>query len=118
MPTSHPPPSGPVAIPIDDSLDLHTFHPRDIPSLIPEYLSLCREKGILRVRLIHGKGKGVLRERVHAILSGLEWVSEFFLADRLGGDWGATIVILAPPGQSGLFAGHLSSKEDRHLERK
>ncbi len=96
MATSDPPFSGAVVVPIGDSLDLHTFHPRDIPSLIPEYLGLCREKGILRVRLIHGKGKGVLRERVHAILSSLEWVSEFRLADRLGGDWGATIVILRP----------------------
>lgn len=61
-------------------------------------MRLCREKGILRVRLIHGKGKGILREQVHAILRGLEWVSEFRLADRLGGDWGATIVALRPPG--------------------
>jgi len=51
------------------------------------------------VRLIHGKGKGVLRQRVHAILSRLEWVREFCLADRIGGDWGATIVILRPPGR-------------------
>ncbi len=94
---SHPP-SWPVVIPIEDTLDLHIFHPRDIPSLIPEYLDLCRRKGILQVRLIHGKGKGVLRERVHAILSGLEWVSGFSLADRLGGDWGATIVTLRPSG--------------------
>ncbi|MGQ9655719.1 MAG: Smr/MutS family protein [Thermodesulfobacteriota bacterium] len=98
MQTSDPPFSGAVVIPIDDSLDLHTFHLGDIPSLVPEYLRLCREKGILRVRLIHGKGKGILRERVHAVLRGLEWVSEFRLADRLGGDWGATVATLRPPG--------------------
>jgi DNA-nicking Smr family endonuclease len=99
MPSFPGEPSETVFLPIEDSLDLHAFHPGDMSSLIPEYLHLCREKGILQVRLIHGKGKGVLRQRVHAILSRLEWVREFCLADRIGGDWGATIVILRPPGR-------------------
>ena len=47
-----------VVLPIEDSLDLHTFHPRDVPDLIPDYLEACREQGILEVRIIHGKGKG------------------------------------------------------------
>ncbi len=87
----------PVVLPIEDALDLHTFHPRDVPSLVPEYLEACRAKGILRVRIIHGKGKGFLREKVHAILGRLEWVESFHLADREGGDWGSTLVILEPP---------------------
>jgi DNA-nicking Smr family endonuclease len=85
-----------VILSIEDTLDLHTFHPRDVPSLIPEYLEACREKGILRVRIIHGKGKGFLREKVNGILRRSSCVKEFHLADREGGDWGSTVVILEP----------------------
>jgi DNA-nicking Smr family endonuclease len=98
-------PQEPVVLAIEDTLDLHTFHPRDVPSLIPEYLEACRTRGILRVRVIHGKGKGFLREKVHAVLRRLEWVESFHLADREGGDWGSTTVILRPPA-AGQEEGH------------
>ena len=85
----------PIPLPIDGTLDLHTFNPREIKSLIPEYLRDCRERGILEVRIIHGKGTGSLRESVHAILKRSPEVESYRLAgDRSG--WGATLVTLAP----------------------
>ena len=50
----------PVTIPIDGVLDLHTFHPKDVKGLVPEYLRECRRQGIYNVRIIHGKGTGIL----------------------------------------------------------
>jgi DNA-nicking Smr family endonuclease len=87
---------GPVDLPIDGTLDLHTFHPREVKDLLPHYLALCRERGILQVRVIHGKGTGALRESVHSILGRLPEVSSFGLAGEDGGGWGATIVTLKP----------------------
>ncbi|HXX54025.1 MAG TPA: Smr/MutS family protein [Thermodesulfovibrionales bacterium] len=85
-----------VDLPIDGTLDLHTFRPGEVKDLLPQYLSLCRERGILQVRVIHGKGTGVLRETVHSILSRLAEVSSFVPAGEGGGGWGATIVALRP----------------------
>lgn len=87
----------PVEIPINGVLDLHTFSPRDVKNLVPEYLQLCRDKGILHVRIIHGKGTGTLRRTVHAILEKLPWVHSFALADLDAGSWGATLVDLEKP---------------------
>lgn len=84
----------PVEIPIDGTLDLHTFRPGDVKDIVPEYLRLCREQGILEVRIIHGKGTGTLLRTVHSILSRLSWVSRYELADQWAGSWGATIVWL------------------------
>ena len=86
----------PVELPIDGILDLHAFEPRDVGELVPDYLQLCRERGILRVRIIHGKGTGTLRSTVHAILERLGEVESFRLAMEDEGGWGATIVILKP----------------------
>ena len=86
----------PVEFPIDGTLDLHIFQPREVRSLVPEYLAACRERGILLVRIIHGKGTGMLREKVHSILRGLPEVASFRLAGEDGGGWGATIVTLHP----------------------
>jgi len=88
-----------VELPINGVLDLHTFQPRDVKSLVPDYLALCRERGILQVRIIHGKGIGALRETVHALLGRLPWVESYSLAGEFSGSWGATIVHLKPPGQ-------------------
>ncbi len=83
--------------PINGILDLHTFAPRDVGSLVPEYLRVCRDKGIRRVRIIHGKGTGALRRQVHRILDALPMVASYELAgDRSG--WGATVVHLRPAG--------------------
>jgi len=91
----------PAEIPIDGELDLHTFRPSDAGDLVPHYLELCRERGILDVRIIHGKGKGVLRERVHAILKDHPAVLSFRLGGSGAGGWGATLVTLRPPGKGG-----------------
>lgn len=86
--------TAPVELPIDGTLDLHTFSPRELGHLIPDYLEECLAREILSVRIIHGKGKGNLRRSVHAILERLPSVSRFQLADETGGSWGATIVTL------------------------
>jgi DNA-nicking Smr family endonuclease len=86
-------PLPPVELPISGELDLHTFRPRDLGSLIPDYLAACRDKGIYRVRIVHGKGTGQLRQTVRAILSRLPEVA-FEQAGELEGSWGATIVWL------------------------
>ena len=83
-----------VSIPIDGVLDLHTFAPREVKDLVPEYLAECRRRGIFSVRIIHGKGTGMLRKTVHAILQRLDAVESFSTADGTAGGWGATIVRL------------------------
>ena len=84
----------PVHLPIDGTLDLHTFHPRDIKFLVPDYLEECRKAGIYHVRIIHGKGIGNLRRTVHATLDRLEYVAGYRLAGEDAGSWGATQVTL------------------------
>jgi len=69
--------SGAVEYPIDGTLDLHIFRPEDVKDLVPDYLDECRSRGILNVKIIHGKGTGVLRRIVHSILAGLPEVVEF-----------------------------------------
>jgi DNA-nicking Smr family endonuclease len=87
----------PVPLPIDGVLNLHTFKPREIKDLVPDYLAACRERGILRVRIIHGKGIGQLRQTVHSILAKHPEVVSFSLAGEHLGGWGATLVQLRPP---------------------
>ena len=86
----------PVAIAIDGTLDLHTFRPAEIKTLIPAYLELCRKKGVLHIRIIHGKGSGTLRSIVHAQLKRIGYVIDFRLGDETSGSWGATLVTLRP----------------------
>ncbi|RME68901.1 MAG: DNA mismatch repair protein MutS [Verrucomicrobia bacterium] len=90
------PADAPVEIPINGELDLHTFRPAEIKELIPDYIEACLRKRIHRLRIIHGKGTGTLRETVHAILRRQPAVENFHLADETAGGWGATIVELRP----------------------
>jgi len=84
----------PVNQPIDGVLDLHTFQPAEVKELVPDYLRACAQKGIFRIRIIHGKGSGALLRTVHSILSRLPEVEAFALAGEDEGGWGATIVRL------------------------
>ena len=86
--------SEPVVLEIDGVLDLHTFSPKDLKTLIPDYLDECLIKGIMEVRIIHGKGKGNLRRSVHALLDRNSLVADYRLADLQSGSWGATVVTL------------------------
>ena len=84
----------PIRIPIGDVLDLHTFRPKDVPDLLTDYFSECIGAGIHTVRVIHGKGKGILKQRVHSILKKNPHVQSFKDAPSDSGGWGATIVEL------------------------
>jgi len=84
----------PVKIPIDGVLDLHTFHPKDVKDLVPEYLKECRSQGIYHIHIIHGKGTGTLRKIVHSLLEKNPHVLHFQTALYEGGSWGATEVEL------------------------
>jgi dsDNA-specific endonuclease/ATPase MutS2 len=86
----------PVILPIEDSLDLHTFAPRDVPSVVDEYLRQAVAQGFGEVRLIHGKGTGVQRAVVQRLLSAHPLVARFFDAPAERGGWGATVVVLRP----------------------
>ncbi|UCD72446.1 MAG: Smr/MutS family protein [Syntrophobacterales bacterium] len=84
----------PIRIPIKDSIDLHTFSPGEIPSLLEEYLEECIKAGIYEVRIIHGKGMGYQRQRVHSFLEKSSLVQSFSLAPPTSGGWGATVAFL------------------------
>jgi len=84
----------PIEHHINGILDLHTFHPSDVKNLVPEYLTACRERGILRVRIIHGKGTGTLRRTVLAILENVPDIEAVYAAGEEEGGWGATIIDL------------------------
>jgi DNA-nicking Smr family endonuclease len=86
-----------VELPIDGELDLHAFAPRDVAGVVEEYLHACRERGILRVRVVHGRGKGVQRAVVRRLLQGLAGVHRYEDAPPGAGGWGATLVELDPP---------------------
>ena len=91
-------------LPIDGVLDLHTFHPREVKDLLVDYILACRRKGILQIRVIHGKGTGTLRSTVHAVLARLPEVESFKQAGEDAGGWGATLVILLPEDSPGPAA--------------
>ena len=84
----------PVELPLEDVLDLHPFLPKEVRSVVEEYLTQCCEVGFSVVRLIHGKGKGVQRESIRALLVRLPFVQSFHDAPPEAGGWGATIVVL------------------------
>lgn len=86
----------PVRLPLTGELDLHAFAPRDVPSVVEEYVRACREEGILALRLVHGRGKGVQRAVVDRVLGSHPDVECFGDAPPGSGGWGATLVTLKP----------------------
>jgi DNA-nicking Smr family endonuclease len=82
----------PVRVPIEDSIDLHAFAPRDVVSVVDEYVRAAAVAGLLEVRLIHGRGKGVQRAEIQRLLRGHELVSRFW--DAPESHLGATVVRL------------------------
>jgi len=87
-------PEIPVEIPVEDSIDLHPFPPRDVPDVVDAYLEVAVEKGFAEVRLIHGRGIGVQRDRVQKLLARHSLVSGFHDAPANRGGWGATVAYL------------------------
>ena len=81
-------------VPITDELDLHTFQPSEIKSVVEEYLYACQKEGITRVKVVHGKGKSVQKNIVRTLLQKHELVLEYHDAPPGSGGWGATIVYL------------------------
>lgn len=94
----------PAHLPIEDALDLHAFAPRDVASLVVEYLLAARAAGLREVRLIHGRGSGVQRATVHAALASLPFVVAAREAPPERGGWGATVVVLDPAGPADTAA--------------
>jgi DNA-nicking Smr family endonuclease len=84
----------PVHVPIEDSIDLHAFAPRDIPSVVDEYLLEAHARGFGEVRLIHGRGIGVQRAVVHSLLARHPLVAGYADAPEARGGRGATLVRL------------------------
>lgn len=83
-----------AVLPIEDSIDLHGFAPRDIPDVVESYLEAAVERGFDEVRLIHGRGKGVQRARVREVLREHPAVIDFHDAPATRGGYGATVVAL------------------------
>jgi dsDNA-specific endonuclease/ATPase MutS2 len=91
-----------VVMPIEDSIDLHAFQPRDVLAVVTDYLEEAFRRGFDEVRLIHGRGKGVQRANVQALLARHPLVASFRDAPAARGGWGATIVELTrrPPNET------------------
>ena len=83
-----------VSIPLTGELDLHPFSPRDIPSVVEEYVRACHERGVRHLRLAHGRGRGVQRAAVRRVLASLPEVLSYDDAPPGAGGWGATVVEL------------------------
>jgi DNA-nicking Smr family endonuclease len=91
------PEDDPVEIPIEGVLDLHTFSPKDVKDLVPEYIEECMKRGLFEIRIIHGKGTGTLKGIVHGLLRKNPRVAGFEDAGIMSGGWGATNVRLRRP---------------------
>lgn len=86
-----------VVLPIDGTLDLHTFRPDEVRELLPDYISECLARQIYELRIIHGKGRGILRAHVRKVLARDPRVASLRNADESAGSFGATLVSLQRP---------------------
>ena len=87
-----------IEYPIDGTIDLHTFRPQDAKNVVTDYIEECLRREVLQIRIIHGKGKGVLRKIVHSVLDSHPAVVSY-RHDSSVGSWGATVAQLDLPGQ-------------------
>ncbi len=87
--------SGPVRIPITDVFDLHSVPPRDVKGIVEAYLDEAHQMGFRAIRIIHGRGIGVQREIVRAVLARTKFVVSYSDAPVEAGGWGATIATLS-----------------------
>ncbi len=90
-----------MVVPIERELDLLTFAPREVASVVASWLEECVARGFDDVRIIHGKGIGNLRRTVHAVLERHPAVKSFRLAGSERGGWGATLARLTKPKEPG-----------------
>lgn len=95
-PPDQPDPEDLIVVPIEDEIDLHTFAPKEVKMVLEEYFWACREKGLLEVRVVHGKGRGTLKAGVIAFLKKSPDVESWSPAPAESGGWGATLVRLRP----------------------
>ena len=86
-------------MPIDGVLDLHYFRPNEVKDLVPDYIQACLDEHIYSIRIIHGKGKGIMRRTVHSILEKHPRVQSFRMANDRS-SWGAALVELINIDQS------------------
>ncbi len=84
----------PVRIPITDVFDLHSVPPREVKAVVEEYLIEAHRMGFKALRIIHGRGVGVQREIVRAVLARMPFVASYGDAPGEAGGWGATVVTL------------------------
>lgn len=84
----------PIRIPITNVFDLHTVPPRDVIAIVEEYLSEAHQLGFRALRIVHGRGIGVQRETIRAILARTPFVESFSDAPAEAGGWGATVITL------------------------
>ena len=84
----------PIEYPIDGTLDLHHFAPQDTKDVLLEYIRVCLEKKIYKLRIVHGKGIGIKRNIVQAVLKNHNSVLHYYQESGSGGGWGATVVDL------------------------
>ena len=88
----------PVVVPIGPELDLHSFQPREVASVVSEFVSEAAASGLTRVRIVHGRGRGVQRGMVQAVLDRHPMVRTFW--DDPDSHLGATIAELTRPGRT------------------
>jgi hypothetical protein len=111
-------PEVPFRHPITESLDLHTFRPQEVRELLEDYLEAAHTRGFAQVLVIHGKGTGVLRRHVRAILAEHPAIESFADAPAGSGGWGATVARLRGPEQVGAGAAPASEEAQLHEQDK
>ena len=75
-----------VKIPINGTLDLHNFSPKETKNLVVEFINACKSESILSGKIIHGKGIGTLRSIVQQELARHPMLKTFGLGMKVQED--------------------------------